>query len=280
MWRGRITMKPTAFLLSLILTSAQASTQRVGPTIAGWTILQSEAADAAVPGGHVDIWQIRRAIANDVPVALVMVTLPANRYRAAIQHVNRFGPTASIYTTGLCNRSVVVVNGNFFVDTDNVKSPLGLLKVKGRTITGASSRKTGGFLAVKPDGTITIFTRSEAKEAKLATDVVESTPVLIHDSMDVMRGDDHVKFDRVAVGNARNGDLIFIGAFANQQKALSLAEFARLAAAAARTRGMEINGLMAMDGGPSAHLWLPTAKTLHGARGPTYLPSAICAMPR
>jgi hypothetical protein len=248
--------------------------------MAGWTVLTSETADAAVPGGRVGIWQLRRATANDEPIKLVLVILPTNRYRAAIQHVNRFGPTASIYATGLCDRGVVVVNGNFFIDTDNVKSPLGLLKVKGRVINGVSSRKTGGFLAVKPDGTITIFIRSEAKQAELATDVVESTPVLIHDGMDVMRGDDHVKFDRVAVGNARHGDLIFVGAFANQQKALSLAELARLAAAAARTRGVEINGLLAMDGGPSAHLWLPTAKTLHGARGPTYLPSAICAMPR
>jgi len=115
-------MKPTVLLLSVILTATHASSPRAGPMMAGWTVLTSETADAAVPGGRVGIWQLRRATANDEPIKLVLVILPTNRYRAAIQHVNRFGPTASIYATGLCDRGVVVVNGNFFIDTETPDS--------------------------------------------------------------------------------------------------------------------------------------------------------------
>lgn len=279
-WRGRIKVKPTVFLLCLAVSAAHASADRPIPTMGSWTVVKSDTDAAAAPGGHVDTWLLRRATSNDKPVTLVLAILPSNRYRAAIQHADRHGPTASVYMTGLCDGGAVVVNGNFFVDTDNVKSSLGLLRVKGKTITRASSRKTGGFLIVEPGGTIKILTRPMAALAERAADVVESTPVLINDGRDAMRADDHVKFDRVAVGNSRSGDLVFVGAFASQQRTMSLAEFSRLATAAARTRRVEIDDLLAMDGGPSAHLWLPRSKKLHGARGPTYLPSAICAMPR
>jgi hypothetical protein len=246
----------------------------------GWIVVKSGTVEGAAPGGRVNTWLLRRAIGSDEPVTLVIATLPSSRYRAVIQHANRYGPTTSVYTTGLCDDGAVVVNGNFFVDIKNVKSPLGLLRVKGETITRTSSRKTGGFLIVEPGGTTRILTKPMAKQAELAADVIESTPVLINDGRDAMRGDDHVKFDRVAVGNSSSGHLVFVGVFASQQRTMSLAEFSRLVAAAARTQRVEINDLIAMDGGPSAHLWLPILKKLHGARGPTYLPSVICAIPK
>ena len=72
----------------------------------------------------------------------------------------------------------------------------------------------------------------------------------------------------------------FVAAFAPDQRTVSLAEFARLAALAAARAGTRIVGLLAMDGGPSAHLWFPGAGQLFGARGDVYLPSAVCLVPR
>ena len=119
-----------------------------------------------------------------------------------------------------------------------------------------------------------------AAQAEAVRDALESTPVLILGGRDDMRGDQRDQFDRIAVGHARDGATVIVGAFAQDQQTVSLAEFTKLVLAAAAIKHITIDGLLAMDGGPSAHLWFPAKNALYGHRGPSYLPSAICVTPR
>jgi hypothetical protein len=230
--------------------------------------------------GSAESWRLRRVKGNGEVVTLLLAVLPLEQNRTFIEHVDRVGATSTVYSPGFCKHALVVVNGNFFVDENNTKKPLGLLKVSGRTITKTSPRKTGGFLVVDASGRIKILPKLQREQAEIARDALESTPILILNGRDDMRGDQRDKFDRVAVGNSQNGDAIIIGAYAKNQQTISLAEFSKFALAALKNKEIEPDGLLAMDGGPSAHIWFPKRNALYGYRGTAYLPSAVCVKPK
>ncbi|MGE4337877.1 MAG: phosphodiester glycosidase family protein [Pigmentiphaga sp.] len=199
---------------------------------------------------------------------------------ASIEYVDRMGATSSVYTQGFCDGAIAVVNANFFVEANNRKHPLGLLKINGRSISRTSPRKSGGFLVIDDEGGVIVLPRSQEPQAEATRDVIQSTPVLVLNGHDDMRRDQRDLFDRVAVGNTQSGAIVIVGAFAQDQETISLAEFSLLALTAAALKGIELDGLLGMDGGPSAHIWFPKDGALYGHRGPVYLPSVVCVTPR
>jgi hypothetical protein len=150
---------------------------------------------------------------------------------------------------------------------------MGLVRIDGRTRVRTSARRSGGFLLI--DGrTVRVVDRSQTAIAEAAPWAVESSPVLIHGGADGMRGDDGARADRVAVGVTTSGRPILLGAFGPGQDCISLFEFGRLARAAATAHGEAVADLLAMDGGPSAHLFLP-GRTLYGASSSIFLTNLI-----
>jgi hypothetical protein len=234
----------------------------------------------ALRQGTVDEWQLRRRAGRGGVVTLILAVMPTERNRASITYVDRMGATSSVYAPGFCHGAIVVANGNFFIDEANEKRPLGLLKVDGKTIVRTSRRKSGGFLTINANGAVAVLPRRMAAQAESVRDALESTPVLILGGRDDMRGDQGDQFDRIAVGHTRDGATVIVGAFAQDQQTVSLAEFSKLVLAAAAIKRIMIEALLAMDGGPSAHLWFPGKNVLYGHSGPSYLPSAVCVTPR
>ena len=60
-----------------------------------------------------------------------------------------------------------------------------------------------------------------------------------------------------------------------ENSSVSLFEFEQLCRGAARATSEAITDLIAMDGGPSAHLWLPPLGRLYGARSSIYLTNLV-----
>ena len=268
----------TALVLAASAVGAAPARELFAP---GWSS-EHHAREAYIPAlsGRVDVWKLRRREGQGAPVTLVFAVLPEARARVSIEYVDREGATSSVYAPGFCPGAIAVANGNFFLDDAQGKRPLGLLRVRGRQFAPTSRRRTGGFLAVDKHGRIVVLPRAMAAQAKAAASAIESTPIIILGGRDAMHGDQRDRFDRIAVGHARNGAAVIVGAFAQDQQTVSLAEFARLALTAAARRRIVLEGMLAMDGGPSAHLWFPNSGVLYGHRGPAYLPSAVCVTPR
>ncbi|MDG2514069.1 phosphodiester glycosidase family protein [Sphingobium yanoikuyae] len=269
--------------VSAVLLAAPVVTAAPEPVLfaPGWGI-ERHGRKAFLPArqGRVDVWQLRRLTGQSAPVTLVFTVLPTARNVASVAHVDREGATSSVYSPGFCRGAIAISNGNFFLDDAQGKRALGLLRVGGRQIAPTSRRRTGGFLTVDGQGRVAVLPRAMAARARAAASAVESTPIIILGGRDAMRGDQRDRFDRIAVGHARDGATVMVGAFAQDQQTVSLAEFAKLTLAAASSQRVALEGMLAMDGGPSAHLWFPAAGVLYGDRGPAYLPSAVCVTPR
>ena len=237
-------------------------------------------ASAKGPLYRLDSWRLKRKNdATSAPIDFIVVMVADQKTWARVQPVLKRGSAVSLYTPSVCPRAIVVANGSFYVRNGDRTAPLGLVRVGGKTLARPSGRRSGGFLAVN-NGKIEILPRAAKNRALGSTDAIESTPVLVRNGANDMRSDDRVRFDRVAVGTTTDRGTVMIGAFAEDQDSVSLFEFSVLARRAVATIGARLHNLLAMDGGPSAHIYLPGTKRLYGYRGPAYLPNAICIGPR
>lgn len=230
--------------------------------------------------GTVDVWVLERVSGDGAPVTFVLAVFSSKTSTVVLEHVDRKGQTSEVYSVGVCNGAVALANASFFVTEENVSRPLGLLRIDGRTITPVSKRKSGGFLAIDANGLVKVLPRNLDAQVDAAHDIVESTPIIILHGLNDMRGNQGDMFDRVGVGNTQTGASVLVGAFAEDQQTVSLWEFTELTLAAGVDKGIMLDSVLAMDGGPSAHLWFPQDGVLYGHRGPVYLPSAVCVNPR
>ena len=268
------------FLAALAAPAAAASPPPLAP---GFTTTQSSSRQAN--GGRVAEWTLKRDRRDDGAIRLVMAIVPRNAARVEVRPVLKEGPAGPTYRSGPCQDALAVVNGSFFYQDAAGYRPMGLVRVDGRTVQGPSPRTSGGFLT--SDGrTVRIVPKATPAPAQAARFAVESAPILIQEGRNGMRSDDRQRHDRVAVGITEDGDLIAVGAFGPSQATVSLWEFEKLARAAALRQGERIDDLIALDGGPSAHLYLPGGPgregVLHGWKGRIYTPNVVCigARPR
>lgn len=229
---------------------------------------------------HLYTWRLQRnGDAASAVIELILVTAEEKHTQARIQPVLQRGSAVSLYAPLLCPGAFVVTNGSFYTRNGDKSAPLGLVRSGGKTLSEISQRRSGGFLMID-SGKIRIVPRSASARALAATDAIESSPIIVLEGENDMRSDDGVRFDRVALGTTSNKQTVVIGAFGDNQDSITLFEFSALARAAVGATGDRLSNLLAMDGGPSAHIYLPSTRRLYGYRGGAYLPNAICMGPR
>ena len=90
-----------------------------------------------------------------------------------------------------------------------------------------------------------------------------------------IRSDDGALFDRSAVGLTEQGALFFAGAFIATGQAVSLREFAALISDWALLKQYRLRYVLAMDGGPSAHMYLAQIRRHLGNEHAQYVPNAL-----
>jgi hypothetical protein len=228
-------------------------------------------------GAIVKIWTLRRAKGSRSPITLVMARAPSGAAHIEVRSVLKDGPARSTYAAEPCADALAAINGSLFYHDERGYRPMGLVRVDGQTLQGPSPRTSGGFLA--SDGrSVSIVAKATPGPAQAARFAVESSPILIRDGRSGMRSDDGRRFDRVGAGTTREGSVMLMGAFGLAQQAVSLWEFEALAQAAAQASGERMADMLAMDGGPSAHLWLggESGGTLFGQSGRIYTPNKVC----
>lgn len=225
-----------------------------------------------------DRWVVRRS-RGDPPIDLIVLILPQARYATSIAPVARADLAPRLFPPLPCRAAAVVTNGGFFWRSIKGPRALGLVRVSGRTLTRPSGRRYGGFLTAT-DGTFAVLRRQAANTALRATDAIESSPIIVWNARSDMKSDDGIRFDRVALGTTVDGQLVIVGAFAPDQETVTLTELGALAMAAVRLRQKRLDTLIALDGGPSAHLYLARQRRLFGFGGSMYLPNAVCVTRR
>lgn len=226
------------------------------------------------PGATLSEWRLERTGPHGNIVTLVWVTA-APPLRAGLTYVERRDPALALYRSVPLPGVVAAINGSFFEGRPGAgERPMGLLRQDGATRQGPTPGRSGGFLTIT-DGRVQIRDRRHVAEAAASRWAIESSPILVQDGDSGMRRDDHVRADRVAAGVTTAGVLCLAGAFAQGQATVSLFEFEQLCRQAARSTGDSVTDLIAMDGGPSAHLWLPTLGRLYGSRASIYLTNLV-----
>jgi phosphodiester glycosidase len=268
-------MRPLACLAAMALAAPGAVVSAAPAELSpGFTVVTKSSSRHTLL--RLDSWRLeRKADATSARIDFIVVTFADKETKARIQPILKQGSALALYAPAVCPRALVVVNGSFYIRNGEKTAPLGLVRVNGKTLQGPSQRRSGGFLAIN-NGKISVLPRAARARALAAADAIESTPIVVRNGANDMRSDDGVRFDRVGVGTATNGKTLVIGAFAEDQDSISLSEFSALSRAAVAATGGRLIDLLAMDGGPSAHIYLPNAKRLYGYRGPAYLPNAIC----
>jgi hypothetical protein len=154
----------------------------------------------------------------------------------------------------------VVTNGGFFgYDQAGNAIPLGLVVSAGKALNRRMPWSTGGFLVrdargigIVPVGTIGF--EGAVQEA------LQSKPIVVEQGGNGIHNQDEALFDRVAVGLSADGMLVTAGVFGAEGQGGTLYEFGE---ALAQRVGHPAPGLLnalAMDGGPGAHIYVPSLK--------------------
>ena len=227
-------------------------------------------------GTRIAQWTLVRAAEGREPVTLVWAQARGPSAAMRIVPVDRRGLASPLYRGVALPGAVAAINGSFFEGSPGQpdERTMGLIRLNGVTRRAPSGRRSGGFLAISPGGP-RIVSRARTPEALAAPNAIESSPILILNGQSGMRADDRVPADRVAAGVTRSGAVVLVGAFALGQDTVSLFQFEQLARRAAIAEGEVLSGLIAMDGGPSAHLYLPASGRLYGSPSSIFLTNLV-----
>ena len=263
---------PTCALWALAVTPATAEVRLAK----GFTTLQfSSAPIAAKSTVRLHHWVLQRDGEPGSRIDLVLAAAPKGRARVTIIPLARQGAGRVLFQSSGCPTGALVANGGFYLRDERGARPLGLLRANGQTLSPPSGRRFGGFLTSEGAGP-SVLRRSQRDLALSAKFAIESSPIVIEHGLSGIKTDNGERFDRVGVGVTREHATVVAGAFADEQNSVTLAEFARLAASAITRVGERPADMLAMDGGPSAHLYVAGSAIFFGSKGAAYVPNVIC----
>ncbi len=269
-----------ATLLLAAAGTALAPSPRPRPFADGFVLLERR--DIARDGGaRARVFTLKRDRGAASPITLVLAIAPKRAAWASVRPVQVDGPARATYAQHACPGALAAVNGSFFHHDARGYRPMGLVRVDGRTAQPPSPRRSGGFL-ISDGSTFRVVPKATPAAALAARFAVESAPILIQNGRNGMRADDMQRHDRVAGGVTGDGDLVLAGAFTASGSTVSLWEFEKLIRAAATDMSERLADVLAFDGGPSAHLFLPgpgagpDGGELFGQPGRIYTPNVVC----
>lgn len=208
-------------------------------------------------------------------VKLVSFVSDPFKTRLSIKPVDKSGSAAKVFAANSCSNALIVTNGTFYIRDTTGTRPLGLVRIDGITLSPPSTRTSGGFLAIN-DGKPRVFPRQAKAEALRAANAIESAPIVEENGTNGIHSDDGIRFDRIGIGLTETGETLIIAVFGNDQNGVSLFEFEQMAAWVTDQNSLRIKDFIAMDGGPSAHIYLPKTLDLLGDRGFVYIPNVVC----
>lgn len=204
-----------------------------------------------------------------------ILEVAAKKVRLKVQEIRRHGLPQEIYERALPIDAIGAVTGGFFgLDKNGNPIPLGLVKSEGKLKTPKHPWTSGGMI-VSDSISIRIVPVRNFRDSSSVQHALQSKPILVEAGRDGIRTALDERFDRSAVALTSDGFLLFLVIHEPGGQAASLAEFSHLLLALRSTQGGHITSALAMDGGPGAHLFIPSLQRHCGATTPNYFPNLL-----
>ncbi len=208
-------------------------------------------------------------------VSICWVSFPKSYADMLVKDVKKFGYVNKIFEEIKEPLDVVVVNGGFYgYNYNDEYMTLGLVISKREKKSGKISWKTGGILLQK-DSLIQIAPIKSFVFDKSINNAIQSKPILVKSSQNDIYSNQHELFNRTAICLDKKNNVIVVGAFEDNGRAVSLYDFAQFLSTKNSLGNIKVEIALAMDGGPGAHLFFPIINKHFGYKGKNYIPNTI-----
>ncbi len=206
---------------------------------------------------------------------LCILEVAAKKNILKVQEIRRHGLPKEIYEHALPIDAIGAVTGGFFgLDKNGDPIPFGLVKSDGKLKNPKYPWTSGGMIVSDSTGVCIVPVR-DFRDGPAVQQALQSLPILIEAGQDGIRTALDERFDRSAVALTSDGFLLFLVIHEPGGQAASFAEFSHLLLSLTSTRGGHITWALAMDGGPGAHLFIPSLKRHCGATTANYIPNIL-----
>jgi phosphodiester glycosidase len=224
---------------------------------------------------HLDVLEDRNPDSPKRGLSLVWIVMPVGEVEWTISEPRVSANVNAIFARTAGAEDIIVESGGYFGDKeDGTKMPIGLVFTAGHQTSAKARWQSGGILVKKNAETKIVPTSAfTAKEA--ITEALQSKPILVKDGATGILSNRPEFFNRTAVGSDAAGNYICAGAFTDDGRAVSLFEFAELLCRLREIGGPMIHDALALDGGPSSHIYIPSIQKHFGYTGDRYVPNVL-----
>jgi phosphodiester glycosidase len=208
-------------------------------------------------------------------LSVVWIAMPATEVGWRISEPRIVANVNATFEETAAAADIVVESGGYFGNKDDGSPiPLGLVIAAGELKNPKVRWQSGGVIVMKNGETkimpIAAFTMNNA-----ITEALQSKPIVVkNQAMDILSNQPDF-YNRTAVGLDVGGGYVCVGAFAENGHAVTLFEFAELLCRLHDIGGPKLNDALALDGGPSSHLYIPSIHKHFGYAGDRYVPNVL-----
>lgn len=207
-------------------------------------------------------------------LTVCFIKIPLDRVNLKIDEIRQYDSVRYIFENNKLSTDLVISNGGFFgLDDNHQRVPLGLVISDGATLNSNANWKEGGILFQIND-TVGIIHISEYNNQKFQQ-AIQCKPILVRNSRLDIYSNSYDFFDRISIGITNEDELIICGAFNKEGTCLSLFEFAEFLSSCPQMPCPNLKISLYLDGGPSAHIFIPGLNKHYGYSGVNYLPNII-----
>lgn len=196
--------------------------------------------------------------------------------RIQVKDLRIEGSPTTVFEQIISTTALGVITGGFFGVTKDTGRyiPLGLVKSDGEIKNRKYNWKFGGMIAAS-DNDVEIIPVRAYKDSPSRINVIQSKPLLIEEGRDGIWKSNFDRFDRSAIALTRHGEIVLFVIHAPGGAAASFAEFSQILLNYRTKNGNPIHYALAMDGGPGAHLFVPSLRKHCGVDTPNYIPNVV-----
>ena len=194
----------------------------------------------------------------------VWLSVPRSLVSLNIVNIQREGNNKHLFKNVSDSKTIASITGGFYKPETSYISE-GYLVIDGRVINDQfiayGHRLSKGGILYQAGNTIDIFPYEFRKfvVSKNPKFAIQSMPIVVYNEQNDISNDDGEKASRVGIGISKSDKVIFAGAFnTNSQQVISLFEFGELLSYTELEGGPGARVFIGLDGGPSAHLYVPS----------------------
>lgn len=267
-----------------------------GPSLAQWKV-ESANLMTSEPGQWGVVWfkflnpdPLHATADNKIGWAEVYIAIAdSEKFGINVVAVNKFSKDFNVYEDGC--KGIISTTGSFFKNlapasgfTDEVpRSADGWVVVAGKEMSPRVNWQFGG--AIVDDGSkVQVVPVADLDNIINPWMLIQSKPILLRGTKNDMRGDDRqYSMFRTAIGTTEGGKIaVALIRAPDAGDGVSLFEAADmlLQVNSRMPEGERMSDMLAMDGGPGAHMFVKRTREHIAGFTPVYIPNIICVSER